>query len=89
MYLRHKSFIKIQKTMTIVEILFIGAIHIVLFVMLFTLQKISELRSKNILIKKEVLLYTSIAFILPLLSFILIITVAKKNRDNMIAGMKS
>jgi len=75
--------------MTIVEILFIGAIHIVLFVMLFTLQKISELRSKNILIKKEVLLYTSIAFILPLLSFILIITVAKKNRDNMIAGMKS
>lgn len=51
--------------------------------------KNQRIKSKSIISKKHALLYTCVTFILPLLSFIFIVTIAKKDRDKTMADMKS
>ena len=61
------------------EISLIAAIIVLVFVMLFTVQKISEFRSKNIISSKQAFLYVLVTFIQPILGFILIIPFIKKD----------
>lgn len=69
--------------MTTADILWIAAIHILLFAMMFTLQKINEFKTKSIISKKQALLYIFVTFILPLLSLVLIVVLTKKDRNKM------
>ena len=75
--------------MTTADVLLFVSINILLFAMLFTLQKISELKIKKIISGKQALLYTFITFVLPLLILILVVIIAKKDGHKIMPNVKS
>lgn len=62
------------------EITLVVAVLISVLLLLFTMQKISDMRKRNKISTKKAILYTAVTFIQPLIGFILIFPLMRRRQ---------